>query len=33
MRDTHDLEYYRVPLCVASAESQDSIVGLHEGLK
>jgi len=21
MRDTHDLEYYRVPLCVASAES------------
>ena len=33
MRDSHNIEYYRVPLCVASAESQDSIVGLQKGLK
>lgn len=33
MRDSHDLEYYRVPLCMATAESQDSIVGLQNGLK
>lgn len=31
MRDTHDLRYYRVPLVVGSAESQDSIEGFKKG--
>ena len=33
MRDHYDLEYYRVPLCKATAESRDSVIGLHKGLK
>ena len=33
MRDSHDLAYYRVPLCKATAESQDSVIGLQKGLK
>jgi len=33
MRDSYDLEYYRVPLCKASAESRDSVIGLDKGLK
>lgn len=33
MRDSHDLEYYRVPLCMATAESRDSVIGLQKGLK
>jgi hypothetical protein len=33
MRDSYDYDYYKVPLCRASAESQDSIIGLHKGLK
>jgi hypothetical protein len=28
MRDTHDLAYYRVPLCKGTSESQDSVIGL-----
>ena len=33
MRDTHDLAYYRVPLCKGTAESQDSVIGLQKGLQ
>lgn len=33
MRDSYNVEYYRVPLCTATAESQDSIIGLQKGLK
>lgn len=33
MRDSYNLEYYRVPLCKASAESRDSVIGLDKGLK
>ena len=33
MRDSYDLEYYRVPLCIATAESRDSAIGLQNGLK
>ena len=33
MRDSYEPEYYRVPLVIAEAESQDSILGLQKGLK
>ena len=31
MRDSHSLEYYRVPLVVGTSESQDSIEGFRKG--
>ena len=33
MRDSGDIRYYRVPLCLATAESRDSVIGLQRGLK
>ena len=33
MRDNYEPEYYRVPLVIATAESQDSELGIKEGLK